>query len=117
MHQLKPKILLAEDDHAQLTILTKLLQKNGFFPIAATNGQEALRLAKTACPNLIIMDYCMPLLNGIETMRILKKDNNTKNIPIIIISSENVREVGCVFLSKPFAMQDLNNLINKLIIY
>lgn len=90
------KILIADDEVANSTLIEMLLQlsANEYDIISANNGKEACRLAKEEKPDIILMDWKMPLVSGIEAVKILKADETTKHIPIImqtcLTGSENL---------------------------
>jgi len=111
-------ILIVEDEPRNLTLLRDLLQVSGYKTIEATDGEQGVELAKSNKPDLILMDVQMPKMDGLEATRILKADANTKNIPIICITSsamkgdrEKIIQAGCDdYMSKPV---DINEVLNK----
>ena len=88
----------------------------------AANGQEALRLSLRQSPNIVLLDICMPGLDGYDTCRLLKNTPETANIPVILLSGlesdEEVKEgfkAGCDdYITKPFEMAELINRIKSL---
>lgn len=110
-------ILIADDEKVSLTLLeTYLFQSEKHFIIyKATDGEEAVKLAKNYLPDIILLDWSMPKLNGTEVIKILKKDYRTKNIPIILQTGVNdsryldeALKAGAVdFLRKPFEKIEL----------
>ena len=93
---MKYKILIADDEVANSTLIEMLLQlsKDEYDIVLANNGKEACLLAKEEKPDLILMDWKMPLLSGIDAVKILKSEEDTKYIPIImqtcLTDSENL---------------------------
>ncbi len=81
------KILLVDDDKVQLKMLEKSLSSEGYKLAQATNGKEALSLAKTWNPDLIILDILMPEMDGGDIAKQLKRYRVTRNIPIIFLTS------------------------------
>lgn len=81
-----PKILLVEDELFVRELYEHVLSQAGFEMITAGDGVECLLKVKEN-PNLILLDIMMPKLNGIETLKKLKADNNTKDIPIILLTN------------------------------
>jgi two-component system OmpR family response regulator len=81
------KILLAEDDRFMRKAADAALRHHGFTVITAGDGEEALRLARTEKPDLILLDLIMPKLHGFAVMRALKQDSSTSGIPIVVISN------------------------------
>lgn len=105
----RKKVLVVED-HAELLELLRLQFKEEGFAIAtATDGVEAVRKARTHHPDLILLDVMLPELDGFAVCEILRKDANTKDIPIIMVSGLTGQlprcagfEVGATdFVTKP----------------
>lgn len=78
------KIMVADDDPGILELIVEFLGGQGHQLLYAPNGQKAVELAQNEGPDLIIMDWEMPILNGIDAVRRLQADERTSNIPIII---------------------------------
>jgi CheY-like chemotaxis protein len=83
----KKKILIVDDSRVNLRLLDKILSRVGYNVIQATNGGDAVRMAKDTHPDLVILDIAMPGINGIQAACLLRNDSATKNIPIIFASS------------------------------
>lgn len=106
----RPSLLVVDDVPSNVALLTALLQGRGYLVHAAESGEEALRLADAVSPDLILLDICMPGLDGYETCRRLKCDARFREIPVIFLSSlsdslDKVRSFsvgGVDFVSKPF---------------
>ena len=107
------RILVADDEADIREILKIILDKEGYGVILAKDGQEALDLIKADKPDLIILDYLMPVLDGISVCKALKKDDATRLIPVIMATAyENEKENGLAagavdFISKPIDRIDL----------
>jgi two-component system response regulator AtoC len=84
------RILLIEDDKFLRRACEVGLKKRGFVVLTADDGQEGLQRARSGSPDLILLDMLMPKLNGIETLEALKKDEQTRNIPVVILSNSSV---------------------------
>ncbi|MCM8774131.1 MAG: response regulator [Candidatus Omnitrophica bacterium] len=118
------KILVVDDDEWILSYLKKVLQGASYEVILATNGKQALRLAKEFLPKLIILDINLPDMRGEEIKRLLSQDNLTSQIPIIyltgIISQEEAQVIQRftkqTVLAKPVVSSELISAINKLLI-
>jgi CheY-like chemotaxis protein len=116
-------ILLAEDDDMSRDMLSRRLAKLGYVVIEARNGAEAIDAARKEDPDLILMDMCMPQIDGIEAMRKLKADQKTSRIPIIALTALNTTadvrravEAGCAaYETKPVGIVKLNIKIRKLL--
>lgn len=117
------KILIAEDSITQAEKLRFVLEKHNFDVILTTNGKEALQQVGTANPDLIISDIIMPELNGFELCHLLKSTKETKDIPVILLTSLSSTEdvldgINCgadSFITKPFEENYLISNINNVI--
>ncbi|MEP2031064.1 MAG: phosphate regulon transcriptional regulator PhoB [Paracoccaceae bacterium] len=111
----QPCVLLVEDEHAQREVLAYNLEAEGFRVSCAENGDEALLLVKEDLPDIIVLDWMMPILSGIEVCRRLKKHPETRAIPIIMLSarSEEVDKVRGLetgaddYVVKPYSIVEL----------
>jgi len=109
------KILVVEDDLTTVQLIEFLLKKNNFEVLIAYNGVEALRITREEKPDLILMDVMMPKMDGIEAIEKLKEDENTQDIPIIILSALGQEmdvmrglQVGASgYIVKPFSPKEL----------
>jgi two-component system phosphate regulon response regulator PhoB len=114
-HKTPPKVLLVEDEPAQREVLAYNLEAEGFEVVQAGNGEEALLLVDEENPDLIILDWMMPQLSGIEVCRRLKMRPETHRIPIIMLSArgeevDRVRglETGADdYIIKPYSVIEL----------
>ncbi len=105
----KKKLLIVDDIAENLAVLYKTLHDD-YEIIGANSGKDALKLAQSAAPDLILLDIMMPDINGYEVCRILKEQENTRDIPVIFITAmiEEANEVkgfnlGAVdYITKPF---------------
>ncbi|MBN1398137.1 MAG: response regulator [Bacteroidetes bacterium] len=112
-------ILIVEDSPTQLLILKNLLEKNGFKVEKSTDGENALLLAQSKKPDLIISDIFMPKMTGYELCEALKKDAVLKSVPVILLTTMSASEsiVKAIntgadyFVPKPY---DENYLISKI---
>jgi len=108
-----PNILLVEDDPSQREVLTYNLQAEDFKVICADNGEDALLLVEEEEPDLILLDWMMPNLSGIEVCRRLRSCLETRSIPIIMLSARFccgtdcsgarpiAPDTGCLYRSGP----------------
>lgn len=119
------KLLLVDDEPLNLKLFQKMLKDNDYQIITATNGQECLAKAEETNPDLILMDWNMPVMDGLEALKRLKKDEATKDIPVLMItgvmtSSEDLAlamSIGAIdFLKKPFEKLELNARINNILL-
>ena len=116
-------ILIADDSPTEVYVLQKMLEKNGHQVIVATDGEQAVAMAQSQLPQLILMDVVMPGLNGFQATRRLTKDSATAHSPIVIVSSKHqetdrmwgMRQGARGYLGKPVAEEDLILQINELV--
>ena len=107
------RILFADDDLEIQDVVKSILTKVGYETIVAKDGAEALRLAEETNPDLIILDYVMPIMEGIEACKMLKLNPKTNHIPVIMVTAygsekENSLSAGAVdFITKPVDKTDL----------
>ena len=114
------KVLIIDDEPDLLVLVSHGLTKKGYEVFCGQDGREALALTAQLLPDLIIIDACLPMINGYEIARILKNDEKFKHIPIFLISTgaEDLRrrteESGAeAYFTKPFKLEELVNLANK----
>lgn len=114
-----PKIILAEDHPVNGLVITKQIQRLGFEVVHVGNGAEALELAMTGTYDLILMDVQMPVMDGHEATRALRKAGN--RIPVVGLTANAMPEhrTACLnagmddYLSKPVRMKDLDEVIRR----
>ncbi len=102
-------VLIVEDQFDFLAIHKVYLERNGYRVLSAENGVEGVRCAREHHPHLILMDFSMPVLDGVSATRQLKQDPETRDIPVVLLTAHaygsvgrRAREVGCAgFLAKP----------------
>lgn len=111
----KGKILIVEDDRDIVEMVEYNLKEQGYETVSVLNGQKGIELAKKEQPDLIILDIMLPVTDGFEVCRILKNDQRTSNIPIIILSAKSQEtdkvvglELGADdYVTKPFSPREL----------
>ena len=117
----RPHILLAEDNEANIKTLTDYLGAKGYRVSVARDGIEAINQTNALFPDLILMDIQMPNLNGIEAMEKIRADEEIPNIPTVALTAlampgdrERCLAAGaCDYLSKPVSLKALNAVIEK----
>ena len=115
MSAAKPSVLVVEDEPAQREVLAYNLEAEGFRVSMADNGEEALMLVAEEAPDLIVLDWMLPNVSGIEVCRRLKSRAETKGVPIIMLSarSEEVDRVRGLetgaddYVIKPYSLVEL----------
>lgn len=116
----KKKILIADDEFYVRDIVKGALE-NDYIVLEASDGEEAINIARNQKPSLVLMDILLPKLDGISACYILKSDASTRAIPIVMISGRTdkldqdySREIGADgYLAKPFDIQELLDKVNK----
>jgi len=111
----QPTVLLVEDEPAQREVLAYNLEAEGFRVARAENGEEALMLVEEGAPDLIVLDWMLPNVSGIEVCRQLKTRSDTRGVPIIMLSarSEEVDRVRGLetgaddYVVKPYSVVEL----------
>ncbi|MEO5988518.1 MAG: response regulator [Candidatus Eisenbacteria bacterium] len=119
----KGKILVVDDEIYIVHILDFSLGMEGYEVLTALDGEQALEKARAEHPDLIVLDIMMPKLDGYETCKMLKADDRTKDIPVILLSAKgrNVDqkvgfEVGADdYITKPFSPRRLVERINAIL--
>jgi CheY-like chemotaxis protein len=117
------KILIAEDERDIRDLITFTLQFAGYQVAAASNGEEAVNLARQNKPDLILMDVRMPRMTGYEACATIKADPNLKDVPVIFLSAKGQDseiqtglQVGAVeYMLKPFAPDQLIGRIQAIL--
>lgn len=112
---LKPTVLVAEDEGALITLLRYNLEREGYRVIEALNGEEALLIASEHQPDLVLLDWMLPQLSGIEVCRRLRTRQETRNVPIVMLTArgeetDRIRglDTGADdYITKPFSMTEL----------
>ncbi len=113
------KILVCDDDQGILEVTKVILETNGYETVTLDNGRAIQKKVKSFKPDLILLDLWMPGIEGKEITYLLKKNPETKGIPLIIVSavSELDKIAGSTsadgFLPKPFDMNELLKLVKK----
>ena len=116
-------ILIADDEPNQLELMSFNLSNAGYSIIKATNGKEAIELIENHSPDLIILDWMMPKMSGIDVCRTLRSRPETKQIPIIILSArseDSDKSLGLDtgaddYISKPFSPKELISRVKALL--
>ena len=122
-NEINTTILVVDDSPTEVHVFKKLLVKQGYRVIAASDGQEGLDVAKRAHPDLIIMDVVMPVLNGFQATRKLRNDRETADIPVIMVTTKGQetdinwgkRQGANEYLIKPIMPVELLSKIKALL--
>lgn len=116
-------ILVVDDSPTEIHIFKKILEKQGYKIIVAKDGQEGVDMAKQTRPDIILMDVVMPVLNGFQATRQLKKNEDTADIPVIMVTTKDqktdinwgMRQGANEYLVKPVAPAELLHKIRTLL--
>ena len=117
------EILIADDEPNQIELMKFNLEKNGFLVKSALNGEQALDMIYEKRPNVLIVDWMMPKMSGIELCKILRSNKDTKLLPIIMLSARSEdadKSLGLDtgaddYISKPFSPRELVSRVKALI--
>jgi two-component system alkaline phosphatase synthesis response regulator PhoP len=118
----KKRILVADDEPGIRLTLGRLLDRN-YVVLEATNGEEAVEIAKGQKPDLILMDLIMPKVDGYAACAQIKADPATRGIPVVVLTAighelnkKFATEMGAqAYLTKPFSIQGLMDVITPLL--
>lgn len=111
-------ILVIEDDKVQRKIIESALKPHGYVSIHAQSGEDALKILKTECPGLILLDIILPGMNGFQTLKRIRRLPDSKDIPVIILTvldqeDFNLADSGAIdYITKPFKLRDLVSRVN-----
>ncbi|RMD72010.1 MAG: response regulator [Gammaproteobacteria bacterium] len=113
-------ILIVDDSPTDIHVLKHMLEKHGYRTLAAANGEEGIQMAHQHHPDVILMDIVMPGISGFQAIRQLNQDPETRNIPVIVVSTKDmetdkiwaVRQGAKDYITKPVGEKELINKIN-----
>jgi two-component system, cell cycle response regulator DivK len=114
------KVLIVEDNPANMTLAVFLLQSAGHTVLSARDAEAGLTLARAEQPNLILMDIQLPGIDGLAATMLLKSDDLTRRIPVIALTAlamkgdeERIRAAGCDgYIAKPLSYKDFLAVIS-----
>ena len=120
---MRPLVLIVEDQEALVTMLRYNLEGAGFRVNTAGDGEEALVAAAEEVPDLILLDWMLPLMSGIEVCRQLRSKQDTRSVPIIMLTARGEEtdklrglDSGCDdYITKPFSPAELIARINAVL--
>ena len=116
-------ILIVEDNDLNMKLFNDLLQAHGYETVQTMDGRDVLQLARENRPDLIIMDIQLPEISGLEVTRMLKADDELKDIPVLAVTAfamkgdeEKIREGGCEgYIAKPISVPTFLETVAKLL--
>lgn len=118
------KILIIDDEEEFLSFIkTNLELRDNYEVVIAANGEEGLRLAESQRPKVILLDIVMPKMDGFETLRMLRENENTKSIPVIMVTARTddqsmmkalkLHDDG--YITKPVKLEELEEKIEQIL--
>ena len=113
------KILIVDDDMINRKLVNVLIKKMGYDTIEAGNGMEALNIIKQGGIDMVLLDIFMPVMDGMELLKTLKKDNTLKHIPVAILTTDDTKkvealEIGAVeVIIKPINEANLKTVVES----
>ena len=119
----RKRILVVEDHRLSLIVMCQLLAARGYDVLQASDGWDAISRARDQQPDLILMDIRLPDISRLDATRLLKRDDQTKNIPIIAVTAlvtpaieANALESGCdAYVAKPINIENLMRTVESLL--
>ena len=117
------RALVIDDDPSIVRFLEIYLEGHGFNILAAHSGGEGIALAGSAAPDLILLDYSMPDMDGMEVLRRLKRDDRTRSIPVVVLTArtevvDKVKSLGLGvedYITKPFDIRELRARLDSVL--
>ncbi len=121
--RLGTRVLIIDDSATIVAILRKYLQQNGYVTFEAYDAEKGIEVAKAERPDLIFLDIVLPRMNGFAALRILRRDEATKDVPIIMMSGNEqateqfyAQRIGADdFMKKPFSRHEIFARIERLL--
>jgi two-component system, OmpR family, response regulator VicR len=118
------RILCIEDEQEMIDLIRLILGRRGFDVKGATGGNEGLKMVRQELPDLVLLDLMMPDLDGWEVYQQMKADENTRGIPVIVVTAkaQNIDRVLGMhiakvddYITKPFSPQELLNSVERVL--
>ena len=115
------KILIVDDLPTEVQLMRSAIAHLGHTTVVATDGDQALEMAKSETPDLILLDVVLPRMDGFQVCRKIKKDAATAKIPVILVSSKTqesdkfwgLKQGASAYICKPFSAEDLSEVVSK----
>ena len=117
------KILVVDDHPPTVKLIRSALEAKGFSVVSASHGAEGLVAVDEEKPDLVILDVIMPIMDGFQTLRVLRENEQTKRLPVIILSIrkedadilKGLSTGADLYLTKPFDLQDLLMAVERVL--
>lgn len=121
MDAMSKKVLIVEDNELNMKLFHDLLDAHGYETLQTRDGIEALEIARTTRPDLILMDIQLPEVSGLEVTKWIKEDDNLRSIPVVAVTAfamkgdeEKIREGGCeAYISKPISVTQFLETVQR----
>lgn len=118
---MRKKILIVEDNDLNMKLFCDLLEAHGYDTIETREGMEALNLARSEKPDLILMDIQLPEVSGLEVTKWIKEDEELSSIPVVAVTAfamkgdeEKIRAGGCeAYIAKPISVGNFIETVKK----
>ena len=115
------RILIVDDSPSQLLGIQRIVEKLGHQILTATDGAAGVETAKAELPDLVLMDAVMPNLNGFQATRTLARDEATRHIPVILVTTKDqdtdrmwgMRQGAKAYITKPFSEDELSEVLER----
>jgi len=120
----RKRVLIVEDDRFLRRACQARLEQEGYVILTAQDGEEAVRMVRAEVPDLILLDLLMPKLTGLEVLRILRAEEGTRTVPVLVLSNssrqgdiESIRSLGIsgYFVKANLSLQDLSHQVKVLL--
>jgi chemotaxis family two-component system response regulator PixH len=116
-------VLVVEDTASEQDLIISYLVESGYNVISATNGQEALNKIESRKPDVVVTDLVMPGMSGLELCRSLRKNVETKDVPVVACTSKNqeldklwgMKQGINVYVTKPFTRDDILRAVRSVV--
>jgi CheY-like chemotaxis protein len=115
------RILVVDDEFSSIDVLALVLREEGYHVTVASNGRQALERLELAQPDLVVTDYMMPVMNGLQLARAIRDDRRFAHVPTLMISGvperalQSHRDSFDLFLRKPFELDALLEAVQRLL--
>ncbi|NIJ68248.1 twitching motility two-component system response regulator PilH [Xanthomonas sp. 60] len=115
------RILIVDDSPSQLLGIQRIVEKLGHDILTATDGAAGVAAARAELPDLVLMDVVMPNLNGFQATRTLARDEATRHIPVILVTTKDqdtdrmwgMRQGAKAYITKPFSEDELSEVLER----
>jgi two-component system, OmpR family, response regulator MtrA len=117
------RVLVADDDEDILALVTAVLERKGYEVTAVHDGAQALESVQVQSPDLVVLDIAMPELDGLEVLRRVRADADTRDLPVILLSAQaqeadlerGYATGASAYVKKPFSPRELAERVDALL--